>query len=102
MENEVASLKKHHVTPPQHVTTVQRLILPTPPSKSSPRKIIHDSNNNQMETKILRKASILNEGQETNQIKNVLEFIQKTMETFSAYEKQFQGQLNIKMIQTEM
>ena len=55
-----------------------------------------------METKILRKASILNEGQQTNQIKNVLEFIQKTMETFSAYEKQFQGQLNIEMTQTEM
>ena len=47
-------------------------------------------------------ASILNGGQQTKQIKNVLEFIQKTMETFSAYEKQFQGQLDIEMTHTEV
>ena len=39
---------------------------------------------------------------ESNQIKNVLEFIQKTTETLSAYEKQFQGQLDIEMTHTEM
>ena len=47
-------------------------------------------------------ASILNGGQQTNQIKNVLEFIKKTTETLSAYEKQFQGQLDIEMTHTEM
>ena len=46
-------------------------------------------------------ASIPNGGQQTNQIKN-LEFILKNMETFSTYEKQYQGQLNIEMTQIEM
>ena len=43
-----------------------------------------------MESKNLQTASILNGSQQTNQIKNVLEFIQKTMETLSTYAKQFQ------------
>ena len=95
LKNEVASLNKHHVTPPQYVIPVRRQIIPAPPSKQSPQKIIYDSYNNQMATKDLQTASILNGGQHTKQIKNVLEFIQKTMETLSAYEKQFQGQLDI-------
>ena len=55
-----------------------------------------------METKNFQTASILNGGQQTNQIKNVIEFIQKTMETLSIYEKQFQGQLDTEMTQTKM
>ena len=55
-----------------------------------------------MESKNLQTASILNGGRQTNQIKNVLEFIQKAMETMSTYKKQFQGQLDIEMTQTEM
>ena len=55
-----------------------------------------------MYTKILQTKSILNGGQQTDQIKNVLEFIQKTMETLSTYKKQFQAQLDIDMTQTEM
>ena len=39
-----------------------------------------------MESKNLQTASILNGGQQTDQIKNVCEFIQKTMETLSTYE----------------
>ena len=81
---------KDHTTPPQHVTPVRRQILPASPSKPSPQKKIQDSNNNQMESKNLQTASILNGSQQTNQIKNVLEFIQKTMETLSTYAKQFQ------------
>ena len=50
-----------------------------------------------METKNLQTASILNGVQQTNQIKSVLKFIQKTMETLSTYEKQFQWQLDIEM-----
>ena len=42
-KSEVASLKKNHVTPPQHVITVQRQTLPAPPSKQSVQKIIQDS-----------------------------------------------------------
>ena len=42
-KSEVASLKKNHVTPPQHVITVQRQTLPAPPSKQSIQKIIQDS-----------------------------------------------------------
>ena len=34
--------------------------------------------------------------------KKILEFIQKTMETLSAYKIQFQAQLDIEMTQTEM
>ena len=52
-----------------------------------------------MESKNLQ---IVNGGQQTNQIKNVLEFIQKTMETLSTYERQFQGQLDIEMAQMEI
>ena len=55
-----------------------------------------------METKSLQIASILNGGQKTNQIKNILKFIQKTMETLSTYKKQFQGQLDVEMTQMEM
>ena len=97
MKNEVVSLKKDNVTLPQHVIPVWRQLLPAPLSKLSPQKIIQDSNNKQMETKNLQTASILNGVQQTNQIKSVLKFIQKTMETLSTYEKQFQGQLDIEM-----
>ena len=45
---------------------------------------------------------IINEDQQTNQVKTVLEFIQKSMETLSTYEKEFQGQLDIEMAQTKM
>ena len=89
LKNEVASLKKDHVAPPQQVIPVQRQILPAPPSKPSTQKIILDSYNNQMATKKLQTASILNGGQQTNKIKNVFKFTQKTMETLSIYEKQF-------------
>ena len=102
MENEVAPLTKDQVTPPQHAMQVRRQTLPAPPSKPSPQTIIHDTNNNKMESKNLQTASILNGGRQTNQIKNVLEFIQKAMETMSTYKKQFQGQLDIEMTQTEM
>ena len=50
LKNEVASLKKHHVTPPQHIIPVRRQILPVPPSKRSPQKIIHDSNKSKQKT----------------------------------------------------
>ena len=58
---------------------------PAPLSKPS-QKIIQDSNNNQMESKNLQKSSIYKGGPQTKQVKNVLEFIQKTMETLSTYE----------------
>ena len=100
MKNEIASLKKNHVTPPKHVIPVRRQTLPASPSKPSPQKIIQDCNRNQMESNNLQTASILNGGQQTNQIKKIHEFVQKTMETFSTYEKQFHGQLDIEMTQT--
>ena len=50
LKNEVASLKKHHVTPPQHIIPVRRQISPAPPSKPSPQKIIHDSNKSKQKT----------------------------------------------------
>ena len=102
LKNEVASLKKHNVTPPQQVTPVRGQLLTGLPSKPSPQKIFQDSDNKQMETKNFQTASILNGGQQTNQIKNVIEFIQKTMETLSIYEKQFQEQLDTEMTQTKM
>ena len=38
LKNKVASLKKHYITPPQHVLVVRRQILQAPPSKLSPQK----------------------------------------------------------------
>ena len=55
-----------------------------------------------MESKNLQMASFVNGGQQTNQIKNILEFTQKTMETLSTYERQFQGQLDIDMTQLDI
>ena len=55
-----------------------------------------------MDSKNLQIVFILNGGQQTNQIKSVLEFTQKTIETLSTYEQKFQGQLNIEMTQTAM
>ena len=37
----------------------------------------------------IKETQILNGGQQTNKIKNVFKFTQKTMETLSIYEKQF-------------
>ena len=103
MKNEVASLlKKDQLAPTQHVTPVQRPIVPLPPSKPSPQKIIQESNNDQMDSKNFQTTFILNGDQQTNQIKNVFEFIQKPMEKLSTYEKQFQEQLDIEMSQTVM
>ena len=72
-------------------------ILPT-----SPQKIIQHSNNNQMESKNLQKTSIYNGSQQTKEMKNILQFIQKTMETLSNYKSRFQGQLDIDMTKTEI
>ena len=58
LKNEVASSKEHHVTPPQDVIPVWGQMLPSPPSKASPKKIIHDSKNNQTEIKNLQTTSI--------------------------------------------
>ena len=70
------------MTPPQHVIPVQRQILPAPPSKPSPQKIIQDSNNNQMESKNLQTVSILNGGQQTKEPnKKRSRIIQKTLST---------------------
>ena len=55
-----------------------------------------------MESKKLQKTSIYKGGPQTKEVKNVLEFIQKTMETLSTYERQFQGQLDIEMTQAHM
>ena len=92
LENEVASLKKDHMTPPQHVIQVQRQILPAPPSKPSPQKIIQDSNNNQMESKNLQTVSIVNGGQQTKEPnKKRSRIIQKTMKTLSTTKNNFKG-----------
>ena len=99
MKNGVASLlKKDQLAPTQHVTPVQRPIVPLPPSKPSPQKIIQESNNDQMDSKNFQTTFILNGDQQTNQIKNVFE----PMEKLSTYEKQFQEQLDIEMSQTVM
>ena len=45
LENEVASLKRDLITPPQHIIPIRRQILPAPPSKPSSQEIIQDSNN---------------------------------------------------------
>ena len=44
-----------------------------------------------MKSKNLQTVFILNRGQQTNQIKEAFEFIQKTTETFSTYKNYFKG-----------
>ena len=79
-------MKKDHITPLQHVLPTQRQVLPGPLSKSSRQKILND-NNSQTDLKKFPTASILSGGLQINQIKNVLEFIQRTMETLLTKEK---------------
>ena len=55
-----------------------------------------------MESKNLQKTSIYNGGQQTKEMKNIFQFIQKTMETLSNYKSRFQGQLDIDMTKTEI
>ena len=45
LKNEVAYLKKDHITPPQHFLLTRRQILTVPPSKPLPQKTLHDNNN---------------------------------------------------------
>ena len=80
-------MKKDHITPLQHVLPTQRQVLPGPLSKSSQQKILNDNNNSQTDLKKFPTASILSGGLQINQIKNVLEFIQRTMETLLTKEK---------------
>ena len=54
---EVASLKKDHVAP-AHAIPLWRQILPAPPTKQLPQKIIHDSNNNQVGSKNLQMLNV--------------------------------------------
>ena len=68
-------------------------------AKTSPQKARTTNVNN--ESKNGGVAST-NGGQQQTQLKNVIEFIQKTMLTLSEYEKQLQGQLNITLTPTEM
>ena len=102
MKNEIVSLKKDHITPPQHVTPNTEANLPAPPSKPSPKKIIQDSNNNQMESKILAKGLHLQWRPANKPNKKRSQIHSKTMETLSTYERQFHGQLDIEMTQTGM
>ena len=43
LKNEVAYLKKDHITPPQHFLLTRKQILTVPPSKPLPQKILHDN-----------------------------------------------------------
>ena len=60
-------------------------------SKASPQKSKPATNN---ESKNVSMAST-NGGQQQTQVKQVIEFIQRTMLTLSEYEKQLQGQFNL-------
>ena len=82
--NEVASLEKDRRTPSQHFLPKWRHILPAPPSIC--REHCMTITTAKTDPKNLQSASIMNGGQQINQMKNVLEFIKKTIET-SSYEK---------------
>ena len=86
LKNKVASLKKDHVPPSQHAIPIRRQILPAPPWKPSLQKITWECNNNQMESKTCKRPPFRMEASKQTKLKNVLEFIRKTMETLSIYE----------------
>ena len=71
---------------------IRRQILPAPPSKPSAKKIIQDSNNNQMESKKVAKGLHFQWRPANKPNKKRSQIHSKTMETLPTYERQFQGQ----------
>ena len=76
-----------------------RIPVSYPQTRTSPQKA--RTTNVNSESKNGGVAST-NGGQQQTQLKNVIEFIQKTMLTLSEYEKQLQGQFNIALTPTEI
>ena len=77
----------------------RRQLLLHPPSKLSPQKRAVETT--QEEYKNGNAASV-DGGQKQYQIKQVIKFIQSTMQTLSEYEKQFQELFNRDLTQTEI
>ena len=96
LKKEIESMKKDHSVVSQVPT--RRQLLWYQPSKLSPWKIAveitqKESNN--------ENAASVEGGQKQHQIKQVIEFIQSTMQALSEYEKQFQELFNTNLTQTE-
>ena len=77
----------------------RKQLLPYPPSKSSPQKIAVETT--QKKSKSGNAASI-DGGQKQHQIKQVIKFIQSTMQALSEYEKRFQELFSTDLTQTEI
>ena len=98
LKKEIEFLKKDRSTTSKIPT--RRLLVPTPPQKPSSQKKtkeIFQNDSINVET-----ASATNGDHQEIQIKQVIDFIQKTMLTLSEYEKHFQSHLNTEMTQMEM
>ena len=104
MQNEIEILKKEiesvkKVNSVVSQTPTRRQLLPYPPSKSSPQKTVVETP--QKESKN-RNTAAVDEGQKQHQIKQVIKFMQSTMQTLSEYEKQFQELFNTDPTQTDL
>ena len=97
LKKEIESMKKYHSAVSQIRT--RRQLLPYPPSKLSPQKTAVETT--QKESKNGNAASV-DGGQNQHQIKQVIKFIQSTMQTLSEYEMQFQELFNTDLSQTEI
>ena len=82
LKKEIESMKKDHSVVSQIPT--RRQLLPYPQSKLSPQKTAVEST--KKESKNGNAASV-DGGQKQHQIKQVIKFIQSTMQTLSEYEK---------------
>ena len=93
LKNEIASLKKDHLTSPQHVIPIRRQILPAPPSKPSQQKMIQENNNNQMNSKKLKTATILNGGSKQAKSKTFSNLFKKLWKRSQVTKNNFKGSL---------
>ena len=97
LKKEIESMKKDHSVASQ-IPTRRQLLLYSP-SKLSPQKTAVETT--QKESKNGNATSV-DGGQKQHQIKQVIKFIQSTMQTLSEYEKQFQELFSTDPTETEI
>ena len=97
LKKEIESMKKDHLVVSQFL--IRQQLLPYPPSKLSPQKKPVETT--QKQSKIGNAASA-DGGRKQYQIKQVIKFIQSTMQALSEYEKQFQELFSTDLTQTEI
>ena len=97
LKKEVESMKQDNSVVSQIPT--RRQSLPYPPSKSSPQIVAVEITQKEWKN---RNAVSIDRGQKQQQIKQVIKFIQSTMQTLSEYKKQYEELLKTDLTQTEI